>query len=75
MNGATYASTLMKITASGQISIPADVRRRWQTDRVIVIANHQVILDGPKAQVLQKLQTPPPSTVPTSTVPMSPRPN
>jgi ATP-binding cassette subfamily C protein LapB len=28
-------------------------------DRVIVIANQQVVLDGPKAQVLQKLQTPP----------------
>jgi len=27
-------------------------------ERVIVIANHQVILDGPKLQVLQKLQTP-----------------
>ena len=29
-------------------------------DRLIVVANHQVVLDGPKAQVLQKLQTPPP---------------
>lgn len=28
-------------------------------DRIIVIANQQVVLDGPKAQVLQKLQTPP----------------
>jgi ATP-binding cassette subfamily C protein LapB len=28
-------------------------------DRLIVIANHQIVLDGPKAQVLQKLQTPP----------------
>ena len=28
-------------------------------ERLIVIANHQVVLDGPKAQVLQKLQTPP----------------
>ncbi len=27
-------------------------------DRLIVIANHQIILDGPKAQVLQKLQSP-----------------
>jgi ATP-binding cassette, subfamily C, bacterial LapB len=25
-------------------------------DRLIVVANHQVVLDGPKAQVLQKLQ-------------------
>ena len=30
-------------------------------DRVIVIANQQVVLDGPKAQVLQKLQNPPAS--------------
>ena len=26
-------------------------------DRVIVIANHQIVLDGPKAQVMQKLQS------------------
>jgi ATP-binding cassette subfamily C protein LapB len=59
--------TLVLVTHKGEMLELAD--------RVIVIANHQVILDGPKAQVLQKLQTPPPSTVPTSTVPMSPRPN
>jgi AbrB family looped-hinge helix DNA binding protein len=29
--------TLMKVTQGGQISIPADVRRRWNTDRVVVI--------------------------------------
>jgi AbrB family looped-hinge helix DNA binding protein len=29
-------ATLMKLTKSGQISIPADVRRRWNTDRVMV---------------------------------------
>jgi ATP-binding cassette subfamily C protein LapB len=28
-------------------------------ERLIVVANHQVVLDGPKALVLQKLQTPP----------------
>lgn len=33
-------------------------------DRLIVIANHQVMLDGPKAQVLQKLQAPPPQHPP-----------
>jgi AbrB family looped-hinge helix DNA binding protein len=27
----------MKVTLGGQISIPADVRRRWNTDRVVVI--------------------------------------
>ena len=30
-------------------------------DRVIVIANHQVVMDGPKAEVLRKLQTAPAS--------------
>ncbi len=36
MNGATYTSTIMKVTSNGQISIPAEVRKRWNTDRVIV---------------------------------------
>lgn len=31
-------------------------------DRVMVVANQQVVLDGPKAQVLQKLQTPAPQS-------------
>ena len=30
------------------------------TDRLMVVANHQVVMDGPKAQVLERLQTPPP---------------
>ena len=38
-------------------------------DRVIVIANHQVMLDGPKAQVMQKLQTPPPAPQPPAAPP------
>jgi ATP-binding cassette subfamily C protein LapB len=29
-------------------------------DRLIVIANHQVLMDGPKDQVLARLQNPPP---------------
>lgn len=28
--------TVMKITASGQISLPAETRRKWATDRVVV---------------------------------------
>jgi len=36
MNGATYTATVMKVSSNGQISIPADVRKRWNTDRVIV---------------------------------------
>jgi AbrB family looped-hinge helix DNA binding protein len=35
---ATMSSTVtMKITKNGQISLPAEVRRRWNTDRVIII--------------------------------------
>ena len=30
------------------------------TDRLMVVANHQVVMDGPKAQVLERLQTPTP---------------
>lgn len=33
-------------------------------DRLIVIANHQIIMDGPRQQVLSRLQTPPPSSPP-----------
>jgi ATP-binding cassette subfamily C protein LapB len=29
-------------------------------DRIIVIANHQIVMDGPKAQVLVKLNATPP---------------
>ena len=29
--------TILKVTANGQISIPAHVRKRWNTDRVIAI--------------------------------------
>jgi ATP-binding cassette subfamily C protein LapB len=35
-------------------------------DRVLVVANQQLVLDGPKAQVLQKLQTPPPQPQPSA---------
>jgi AbrB family looped-hinge helix DNA binding protein len=31
------STATMKITKNGQISLPAEVRRRWNTDRVIVI--------------------------------------
>jgi ATP-binding cassette subfamily C protein LapB len=34
-------------------------------DRLIVIANHQVVMDGPKDQVLARLQTPPAAPAPT----------
>ena len=48
------ADTLVLVTHKGEM---LDL-----VDRIIVVANHQVVLDGPKAQVLQKLQTPPPSS-------------
>lgn len=34
------------------------------TDRLMVVANHQVVMDGPKAQVLERLQTPTPQQRP-----------
>ena len=33
-------------------------------DRLIVIANHQVVMDGPKQEVLARLQAPPPPSAP-----------
>ena len=31
------ASYVMKVTANGQVSIPAAARNRWRTDRVVVV--------------------------------------
>jgi bifunctional DNA-binding transcriptional regulator/antitoxin component of YhaV-PrlF toxin-antitoxin module len=31
------AATVLKVTANGQISIPAPVRHRWNTERVIAL--------------------------------------
>jgi hypothetical protein len=41
MNGATSMSILMRmkysrISKGGQVSVPADVRRRWNTSRVLL---------------------------------------
>lgn len=36
MMGRVMTSTVMKVTKNGQISIPAEVRKRWNTDRVVV---------------------------------------
>ncbi len=30
-------SSTMKVSQNGQVSLPADVRRRWGTDRVLVL--------------------------------------
>ena len=31
------ASYVMKVSRNGQVSIPANARARWQTDRVVVV--------------------------------------
>jgi ATP-binding cassette subfamily C protein LapB len=38
-------------------------------DRLIVVVNHQIIMDGPKHEVLQRLQAPPPQPMPAATKP------
>jgi ATP-binding cassette subfamily C protein LapB len=35
-------------------------------DRIIVVAGHQIVLDGPKADVLAKLQQPRPAPAATA---------
>ena len=36
----------MKVTASGQVSVPAEVRRRWDTTRVrIVDEGHRLVIE------------------------------
>jgi ATP-binding cassette subfamily C protein LapB len=45
------ADTLVLVTHKGEML--------ELVERLIVIANHQVVLDGPKELVMQKLQTPP----------------
>ena len=39
-------------------------------DRVIVIVNHQIVMDGPKQEVLARLQAPPPPSASMPPVPM-----
>jgi ATP-binding cassette subfamily C protein LapB len=42
-------------------------------ERLIVVANHQVLMDGPKAQVLARLQNPPtPGAAPAKVSPIKP---
>ena len=38
-----------KITAAGQVSIPADIRRRWSTNRVVIEDNgdHLIVRPSP----------------------------
>lgn len=31
------SSYVMKVSRNGQVSIPADARARWQTDRVVIV--------------------------------------
>jgi bifunctional DNA-binding transcriptional regulator/antitoxin component of YhaV-PrlF toxin-antitoxin module len=47
--GAPARPVLAKITSSGQISVPADVRRRWGSERVVVLdrGDHLVVKPVP----------------------------
>jgi AbrB family looped-hinge helix DNA binding protein len=38
-------SYVMKVSSNGQVSIPAEARARWQTDRVVVVdlGDHVVV--------------------------------
>jgi AbrB family looped-hinge helix DNA binding protein len=60
-------SHVMKVSANGQVSIPADVRARWQTNRVIVVdLGDRVVLrpmpDDPVASLRGKYRGRGPST-------------
>jgi AbrB family looped-hinge helix DNA binding protein len=37
MVGAVDTTRVMKVSRNGQVSIPAGARRRWRTDRVLVV--------------------------------------
>lgn len=45
---------LAKITSAGQISLPAAVRRRWQTSRVVIddLGDHLVVRPAPDDPVV-----------------------
>jgi bifunctional DNA-binding transcriptional regulator/antitoxin component of YhaV-PrlF toxin-antitoxin module len=45
-------SIVMKITASGQISIPAETRRKWNTDRVVVTETIDGLMIGEGGEVI-----------------------
>jgi bifunctional DNA-binding transcriptional regulator/antitoxin component of YhaV-PrlF toxin-antitoxin module len=53
MNALLYCATMNvvrhKITTAGQVSIPADVRRRWDTDSVVIedYGDHLVVRPRP----------------------------
>ena len=36
MNGATHSVWTMKVSRNGTISLPAEVRKRWNTDTVVI---------------------------------------
>lgn len=40
----------MRITASGQVSVPAEVRRRWKTTRVHIIEHGDRIVVEPEPE-------------------------
>lgn len=59
--------TIVKITSNGQISIPADIRRRWGVQRVVVIdrgafAVVRGVPDEPVAMFRGRFRGPGPTT-------------
>jgi bifunctional DNA-binding transcriptional regulator/antitoxin component of YhaV-PrlF toxin-antitoxin module len=36
-SAAVTSSYVMKVSSNGQVSIPADTRARWMTDRVLIV--------------------------------------
>lgn len=45
----------LKVTSSGQISLPAEIRRRWETDEVLLIdkGDHVLVRPAPQDAVAQ----------------------
>ena len=60
------SSYVMKVTANGQVSIPAAARNRWRTDRVVVVdLGDRVVMrpasDDPVGDLVGKYATKGPS--------------
>lgn len=61
------SSYVMKVTANGQVSIPAAARNRWRTDRVVVVdLGDRIVMrptsDDPVGDLVGKYATKGPST-------------
>ncbi len=61
------SSYLMKVTSNGQVSIPAAARKRWHTERVVVVdLGDRIVMrptgDDPVRELVGKYATNGPST-------------